>query len=147
MVTRYDPMSLSSFLSQADPHNLTVKFISHFIQILCKKHLTNYQPVLPLVYKLCLHSRLWHFILSVFFLYFFAVQFHLVVVLVSFQKKSYLSLPMVFNFCCCCYLFGNCLCFASTVVTPASGCGSVIIVCINCFFHRVLMVRMSRRTG
>jgi len=65
VVTPYDPVSLSSFLRQVDPHNLTVKFISHFIQILCNKRLMNYQPVLPLVCKLCLHSRLWHFIVSV----------------------------------------------------------------------------------
>jgi hypothetical protein len=155
MVTRYDPVSLSSFLSQVDPHNLTVKFMSHFIQILCNKHLMNYQPVLPLVHKLCLHSRWWHFFVSVYFICFctfVAVPFHLVVDLVSFQKENrlypcpwFLLFYFILFFC---YLFSNCHCFASTVVTPASGCGCVvIIVCINCFFHRMLMVRTSRPTG
>jgi len=115
MVTRYDPVSLSSFVSQADPHNLTVKLISHFIQILCNKPPMNYQPLLPLVYKLCLHSRLWHFIVSVhfsLFMYFCCCPISLGCYL-SFlpKKKSSLSLPMVFNFFV--------ICLVTVIVLPA----------------------------
>lgn len=103
MVTRYDPMSLSSFLSQADPHNLTVKFISHFIQILCNKHLMNYQPFFSLVYKLRLHSRLWHFIVSVhffLFLYFCCCPISLGCCLSFLPKKSRLyPCPWFLIFC------------------------------------------------
>ena len=86
MVTRYDPVSLSSFLSQVDRPNLTVEFTSHFIQIVCNKYLINYQPLFPFVYKLCLYSRLLVFI-ALCFCTSVAVPFPLVVVFVSIQKN------------------------------------------------------------